>query len=287
MFIPTWSAAIDSILSKTPTWKFCIRNCLNFTDTTFCGDFFVSKKKFDDFRVLATILREEVSPLQPIILMNFKRCSPPEDLIVRIPCTSTEQEKEWCYCRLPGDKFLPAYLEEVITTFETLGLTMNPPKMSHSIDFHNLAARAKVIAQVVAKALENNLKKLDLNSQEGCSELAVNCHMKDLSKELHCSIIPLGRLQMGCHFERAILFKGLADQVGLPCTLQRTVDGSLLFNEVPLPIELEEDEHCEKRMLEFMPWRMLRPTHVVDLMYNVGELYSLQSRQALQYLRLF
>jgi len=36
-----------------------------------------------------------------------------------------------------------------------------------------------------------------------------------------------------------------------------------------------------------MPWRMLRPTHVVDLMYNVGELYPMQSRQALQYLRLY
>ncbi|TMW42319.1 hypothetical protein DOY81_012603 [Sarcophaga bullata] len=286
LFVPTWAAAIDSILSKAPTWKFCIRNHLNFTDITFCGDFFVSTKKFDDFRILVTILREEVSPLHPVLLMNFNRCMPPEEMIRKVPCMN-EKEKEWCYCRLPGDKFLPTYLEEVNNMLDSLGLAMNPPKINRSIDFENLAARAKVIAAVVDKALGNNLKRLDLNTKEECSQQAVTCHLKDLSKEMHCSIIPLGRIKMGCQFERAVLFKGLADQVGLPCTLQRSVDGNMLFNEVPLPIELDQDEHCEKRTMEFMPWRMLRPTHVVDLMYNVGELYPLQSRQALQYLRLY
>ncbi|KAM7342630.1 uncharacterized protein ACRADG_009978 [Cochliomyia hominivorax] len=294
--IPTWSPAIDSILSKCPTLKFCIRNSLGFTDITVGNDFKVSKRKFNDFRTFQCILKEEVSPLHPVIVVNFNRPDTPTELVVKVPvrCSQENETKvvaedkgEWCYCRSPGDEFLPKYLEEVNNMLELQGLAQNPLKIKRNIDFENLAQRAKVIAHVVAKALGNDLKILDLNTTEKCSQQTVDCHLKDLCKILHCSFIPLGLIRSGCKFERAILFKTLADQMGLPCTLQRSVDGRILFNELPLPVELDQDEHCDKKTMTFMPWRMLRPTHIVDLMYNIGELYPLQSRQSLQYLRLF
>lgn len=159
--------------------------------------------------------------------------------------------------------------------------------MSRCIDFDNLAKRVKVIAEIVDAALRSNLKVLDLNTTEECSNHTVKCHLNDIARVLHCNFIPIGMVHTGCQFERAILFKALADQIGLPCTLQRAVDGRLLFNEVPLPVEIDHDPHCDKKTMKFMPWRMLRPTHIVDLMFNVGELYPIQSRQALQYLRLY
>ncbi|XP_023302611.2 uncharacterized protein LOC111684633 [Lucilia cuprina] len=293
--VPTWTPAIESILSKSPTLKFCIRNTLGFTDITGGSDFMVSKKKFDDFRILQCILKEEVSPLHPVIVVNFSRITPPENLVVKVPINCHQKDelslgsesKEWCYCRSPGDEFLPKYLARVNSMLKFENLTLNPSKLKRTVDFDNIAKRAKIIAQVVAEALGNDLESLDLNTTEECSYQKVNCHLKDLCMELHCSFIPLGRIRSGCQFERAILFKTLADQVGLPCTLQRSVDGRILFNELPLPVELEQDVHCDKNTMTFMPWRLLRPTHIVDLMYNVGELYPLQSRHALQYLRLY
>ncbi|XP_037806582.1 uncharacterized protein LOC119600447 [Lucilia sericata] len=292
--VPTWTPAIESILSKSPTLKFCIRNTLGFTDITGGSDFMVSKKKFDDFRILQCILKEEVSPLHPVIVVNFSRITSPDNLVVKVPVNCHQNDelsrgsesKEWCYCRSPGDEFLPKYLAQVNNMLELENLAVNPLKSKKTIDFDNITKRVKIIAQVVAEALGNDLETLDLNTTEECSYQKVNCHLKELCMELHCSFIPLGRIRSGCQFERAILFKTLADQIGLPCTLQRSVDGRILFNELPLPVELEQDVHCDKNTLNFMPWRLLRPTHIVDLMHNVGELYPLHSRQALQYLRL-
>ncbi|XP_067633285.1 armadillo repeat-containing protein 3 [Eurosta solidaginis] len=292
--VSTWGPAIEAILSKCPSLKFCIRNHLGFTDSTAGNDFLVSKKKFDDFRVFQNILKEEVSPLHPILVVNFERFVNPPELVIEVPieCFPIEERQGisteiWCYCRKPGDKELPRILDHLNNELDRYGILENPAKMSRCIDFDNLAKRAKVIADVVEAALGNNLKRLDLNTSEEWAQHTVQCHLNDIAKMLHCNFIPMGMIRSGCQFERAILFKVLADQIGLPCTLQRAVDGRLLFNEVPLPVEIEQDIHCDNRTMKFMPWRMLRPTHIVDLMFNVGELYPIQSRQALQYLRLY
>lgn len=167
------------------------------------------------------------------------------------------------------------------------GLVENPDRIRRSIDFDNVAKRSKIIAEAINGVMNEDIKILDLNTTEECSRQTVRCHMEELRKIYHTNFIPLGMVTSGCQFERALLFKCLADQIGLPSTLQRSIDGRMLYNEVPLPLELEEDIHCDEKTLKFMPWRMLRPTHIVDLMYNIGELYPMQSRQALQYLRLY
>uniref|UniRef100_W8B7J1 Armadillo repeat-containing protein 3 n=1 Tax=Ceratitis capitata TaxID=7213 RepID=W8B7J1_CERCA len=293
MCVSTWGPAIEAILSKCPSLKFCIRNHLGFTDSTAGNDFLVSKKKFDDFRIFQNILKEDVSPLHPILVVNFERAVSPPELVIEVPieCFPMNERQgiagSWCYCRKPGDSDLPRILDLLNRELEKYGLLQNPERMSRCIDFDNLAKRAKVIADIVEAALCSDLKRLDLNTNEECSNHTVKCHLYDLARSLHCNFIPIGMVRSGCQFERAILFKALADQIGLPCTLQRAVDGHLLFNEMPLPVEIEHDPHCDKKTMKFMPWRMLRPTHIVDLMFNVGELYPIQSRQALQYLRLY
>ncbi|KAH8401267.1 hypothetical protein KR009_004202 [Drosophila setifemur] len=291
--VSTWGPAIESILSKCPTMKFCIRNCLTFTDITAGRDFYVSRKKFEDFRTFQEILRNDCSPLDAVLVVNFDRPKPDDSDVIDVPirCLSTitdaPGDQNWCYCKRPGDTHLPEYLEALNQTLALHGLVENPERVRRSIDFENVAKRSKLIAQAVASVMNENLKILDLNSTEECSRHAVMCHLLELRHVYHTNFIPLGVVRSGCQFERAILFKTMADQIGLPCTLQRSVDGRMLFNEVPLPLEQERDVHCDKKTLKFMPWRMLRPTHVVDLMYNVGELYPMQSRQALQYLRLY
>ncbi|ALC40798.1 CG13326 [Drosophila busckii] len=290
--VSTWGPAIESILSKCPTMKFCIRNCLSFTDITAGKDFYVSKRKFDDFRSFQKILLTDCSPLDAVLVVNFDRPVADDSELIVVPPSHLQMaevhgDQEWCYCKRPGDSNLPEYLEALNQTLALHGLVDNPDKIRRTIDFENVAKRSKIIAEAVASVMADNLKILDLNSTEECSRHTVQCHLLELRYVFHNNFIPLGVVRSGCQFERAILFKCFADQIGLPCTLQRSVDGKLLYNEVPLPLELEKDIHCDKKTLKFMPWRMLRPTHIVDLMYNIGELYPTQSRQALQYLRLY
>ncbi|KAH8297327.1 hypothetical protein KR044_010417 [Drosophila immigrans] len=290
--VSTWGPSIESILSKCPTMKFCIRNCLTFTDITAGKDFYVSKRKFEDFRHLQNLLRNDCSPLEAVLVVNFDRpVAAVEDLVI-VPdhCLrgfDAGGDQKWSYCKRPGDPKLPEYLEALNQTLALHGLVENPDRIRRSIDFENVAKRCKIIAEAVNGVMSENIKILDLNTTEECSRHTVRCHLAELRYVYHTNFIPLGVVRSGCQFERAILFKCFADQIGLPCTLQRSVDGRMLFNEVPLPLELEQDIHCDKKTLKFMPWRMLRPTHIVDLMYNIGDLYPMQSRQALQYLRLY
>ncbi|KAH8415889.1 hypothetical protein KR222_002689 [Zaprionus bogoriensis] len=315
--VSTWGPAIESILSKCPTMKFCIRNYLGFTDITAGKDFYVSKRKFDDFRKFQALLRSDSSPLSPVLVVNFDRPEPNEDDVISVPASCLHEidisgDQKWCYCKRPGDPRLPEYLEALNQTLavsdrerdrereierardkqlicipQLHGLVENPDRIRRSIDFENVAKRSKIIAEAVNGVMNEDIKILDLNTTEECSRQTVRCHLEELRHIYHTNFIPLGRVQSGCQFERALLFKCFADQIGLPCTLQRSVDGRMLYNEVPLPLELEKDIHCDKKTMKFMPWRMLRPTHIVDLMYNIGELYPMQSRQALQYLRLY
>ncbi|BFG04319.1 uncharacterized protein DMAD_03323 [Drosophila madeirensis] len=290
--VSTWGPAIESILSKCPTMKFCIRNCLTFTDITAGKDLYVSRKKFDDFRTFQDILRSDCSPLEAVLVVNFDRLEADEADLMKVPsfCVPISDgagDHTWCYCKRPADPNLPKYLLTLNQSLTKHGLVENPAKVRSAIDFDNLAKRCKIIAQVVDNVMNENLKILDLNSTEECSRHVVRCHLQELRHVYHTYFIPLGMVRSGCQFERAILFKALADQIGLPCTLERSVDGRMLYNEVPMPLEIAKDVHCDKKTLQLMTWRMLRPTHVVDLMYNVGDLYPMQSRQALQYLRLY
>lgn len=292
--VPTWETAIESILSKDPSLKFCVRQHLDFTDTTVNGDFYISKGRITDFRVFQDIMRSEfISPLHPMLVVNFNRPILEPDSYTILPDTHATNDKNGVsnenltFTRFPADPILPQYLDEVNLLFEENGLAVNPNKRMQTVDFANLAKRAEILAKVVANAMSYNLKQLDLNAPADDSHELVKCHLRQLACEYNSTFIPIGSIRTGNYFERAVLFKCLADQVGLPVTLQRSVDGRLLFNELPLPVELDYDPHCDKNSMNFMPWRMLRSTHIIDLMYNVGQLYPIQSRQALQYLRLF
>ncbi|TDG44371.1 hypothetical protein AWZ03_009174 [Drosophila navojoa] len=290
--VSTWGPAIESILSKCPTMKFCIRNYLGFTDITAGKDFYVSKRKFEDFRCFQNILRHDCSPLEAVLVVNFDRPTALAEDVVCVPThclhdVDNAGDQNWEYCKRPADDKLPVYLEALNETLALNGLVENPDKIRRSIDFENVAKRSKIIAEAVNSVMGEDIKILDINTTEECSRHTVRCHLEHLRHTLHTNFIPIGAVHSGCQFERAILFKCFADQIGLPCTLQRSVDGRMLYNEVPLPLEVDKDIHCDQKTLKFMPWRMLRPTHIVDLMYNIGELYPMQSRQALQYLRLY
>ncbi|KAK7789151.1 hypothetical protein R5R35_012353 [Gryllus longicercus] len=104
---------------------------------------------------------------------------------------------------------------------------------------------------------------------------------KKVTLELSSSIIPLGFIRVGMHFERAMLFKVLADQVGIPCALVRGEYGRTWI-EVAVP-EIEPIEVNHSLHVEDLPKRLLKPNCVVDLMDEPGKLLKIGSFEAARY----
>lgn len=73
--------------------------------------------------------------------------------------------------------------------------------------------------------------------------------------------------------ERALLFKVLADRVGLPASLVRGPRGRLGWIEIALPILPPEPRPA-------YPNHLLRPNYVLDLMVTPVTLYPLGSYEA-------
>lgn len=77
-----------------------------------------------------------------------------------------------------------------------------------------------------------------LSSEEGPTlEDYIRLQLDDLKCGMYdCNIIPLGALRVGGRFEKSLLFKVLADRVGLPCGLLMLPDDNcMVWNEVVMP----------------------------------------------------
>lgn len=95
-------------------------------------------------------------------------------------------------------------------------------------------------------------------------------HIQTLKFKLGTSMIPIGYLRMGFHCERALMFKAIADKIGIPTSLIKG-KSKLYWNEVAL-IECCE-ENCDGKVERF----------VVDLMFDIGKLMAVGSREAQNY----
>ncbi|XP_023775947.1 armadillo repeat-containing protein 3 isoform X2 [Cyanistes caeruleus] len=98
----------------------------------------------------------------------------------------------------------------------------------------------------------------------------------DLSKiefELKSNVVPIGKIKRGTFYHRALLFKVIADRIGIGCSLVRG-KYNRAWNEVKLV------EHSPKGLL-------LPPQeYIVDLMFEPGSLLKQGSAKADQYKRI-
>lgn len=120
------------------------------------------------------------------------------------------------------------------------------------------------------------------------SQCSPDEHLADLKRTTyHRNVIPLGALRMGGLMEKALLFKVLADRVGLPCVLHMdAADNRLVWPEVALPVYDDDDfDDAFVECGEISKVALLdAPTHVVDLMEEPGKLYLIDSAMAHRYL---
>ncbi|XP_054268358.1 armadillo repeat-containing protein 3 [Macrosteles quadrilineatus] len=282
--------ALEMVFNHFPPIKFAFTGRLDMTDVT--GDCFyitrvsLTRQQLDNnmFPILEDLVSDKCCPMWTLYLANFgnlNRQEGPQLLVktsvskkeslnhseksrrssVRSSVVSFNREKI-----LSPDQYLLNYVDSLKETLQQNGFSTEPTKKHHhALDEDTIRGKSRVIGQFVAKQMSG------MEEKEVCSNHMLDLHINELIVELVDNIIPVGHLRVGLHLERALLFKVLADRVGLPCSLVRGWQRGWV--EVCLP-------HLPPAPRPAYPDSLLRPSHVVDLMNNPGELLQLQSYEA-------
>lgn len=153
---------------------------------------------------------------------------------------------------LSPDPYLPRFINHIKSQL--------PPNVC-------LCHKVKLLAEYVDSLLCGP-KSNDVDLKEKIHKF--HHHIQMLKFKLGTSMVPIGYLRMGFHCERALMFKAIADKIGIPTSLIKG-KSKLYWNEVAL-IECCE-LNCNGKLERF----------VVDLMFDIGKLMPLGSRDAQNY----
>ncbi|XP_054291510.1 armadillo repeat-containing protein 3 isoform X3 [Pongo pygmaeus] len=155
-------------------------------------------------------------------------------------------DKEWCP---PSDPDFSMYVYEV--TKSILPIT-------------NIKEQIEDLAKYVAEKMGGKIPK------EKLPDFSWELHISELKFQLKSNVIPIGHVKKGIFYHRALLFKALADRIGIGCSLVRGEYGRA-WNEVMLQNE------SRKGVTGGLPAPEM---YVVDLMFHPGGLMKLRSREA-------
>ncbi|XP_050308691.1 uncharacterized protein LOC126745056 [Anthonomus grandis grandis] len=171
----------------------------------------------------------------------------------RISLTQSPSVFDIKYGKISTDIFLPRYIYHL----KKYDVFLQGP----------MEDRIRLLAEYVDTLLCGPKDDLSLPQKIHEYQLHIQC----LKEKLGNNIIPIGFLRMGFHCERALLFKALADKICIPCSL---VKGSLkiYWNEVALFKEVDGEERLQ--------------IYVIDLMYEIGNLMLVGTKQANKYCNL-
>ncbi|XP_067863221.1 armadillo repeat-containing protein 3 [Heptranchias perlo] len=174
-----------------------------------------------------------------------------EEEILHAKAEEEEKNKPW---EAPYDVIFDAYLSEVTRNILPLPSTRD---------------QVVSLAVFVAEKMGGPIDKEKLH------ELTWELHIAELKFELKSNIIPIGKIQKGIYYHRALLFKALADRIGISCSLVRG-EYNRAWNEVMLI-----DYPTQDTTGLLIPPK----AYIVDLMHQVGNLMKPDSPDAAHYER--
>ncbi|XP_012995205.2 armadillo repeat-containing protein 3 isoform X1 [Esox lucius] len=97
-------------------------------------------------------------------------------------------------------------------------------------------------------------------------------HLGELRQELQSNVVPIGRIHKGTYYHRALLYKVLADRIGVSCSLVRG-EYDRAWNEVLVCVGMPQFPTCQPQPR----------THLVDLIHQPGRLLRANTPQAIRY----
>ncbi|KAM6412494.1 LOW QUALITY PROTEIN: armadillo repeat-containing protein 3 [Pluvialis apricaria] len=123
------------------------------------------------------------------------------------------------------------------------------------------------LAQFVANKMGGPIERDKLH------DFSWELHISEIEFELKCNVVPIGKVKKGTFYHRALLFKVIADRIGIRCSLVRG-EYNRAWNEV----ELVDDSPQGIDGLLLPPQK-----YIVDLMFEPGFLIKQGSAEADQY----
>ncbi|NWV63981.1 ARMC3 protein, partial [Malurus elegans] len=173
----------------------------------------------------------------------------PKEVTEVTPKVQEEMNLEHAPWVPPPDFVLMDYINEVSKTILPLTTTRE---------------QIVALAQFVAEKMGGSVEKEKLHNY--CWEL----HISEIEFELKSNIVPIGKIQKGTFYHRALLFKAIADRIGIGCSLVRDK-----YNRAWNEVKLVDDS----------PKGHLLPPqeYIVDLMFEPGSLLKQRSAKADQY----
>ncbi|XP_078306478.1 armadillo repeat-containing protein 3 isoform X5 [Panthera onca] len=128
----------------------------------------------------------------------------------------------------------------------------------------NIKEQIEVLARYVAEKMGGKMSKEKLHN------FSWELHISELKFQLKSNVVPIGQIKKGIFYHRALLFKALADKIGIGCSLVRGEYGRS-WNEVQLMND------SRKGLIGALP---PPEVYIVDLMFHPGGLMKLRSREA-------
>ncbi|XP_020349863.1 armadillo repeat-containing protein 3 [Oncorhynchus kisutch] len=157
-------------------------------------------------------------------------------------------EKPWM---LPYDAAFHALVTEATKTILPL-----------HVESEQYSALARLVSEVMGGAVEVDRQH----------DFLWELHLSELRYELQSNIIPIGQIRKGTYYHRALLYKVLADRIGVSCSLVRG-EYNRVWNEVLLSVGTPHYPGCQPQPR----------AHLVDLIHQPGRLLRANTPQAKQY----
>ncbi|XP_029611125.1 armadillo repeat-containing protein 3 isoform X2 [Salmo trutta] len=255
--------ALQRLLDSNLSLKYSLTNTLAPTDITMDG-FYDPGKARSGQRVLTLedLSKQPVNQRRPVIAINAKPLDTKgkskgrkEDEKLRDEDESKAQqevatvtEKPWM---LPYDAAFHALVTEATKTILPL----------HA-ESEQYSALARLVSEVMGGAVEVDRQH----------DFLWELHLSELRYELQSNIIPIGQIRKGTYYHRALLYKVLADRIGVSCSLVRG-EYNRVWNEVLLSAGTPHYPGCQPQPR----------AHLVDLIHQPGRLLRANTPQAIQY----
>jgi len=166
---------------------------------------------------------------------------------------SAAQQEEVPAWQPPTDEVLHGYIEEVRNNIQPLNSNRD---------------QIEALARFVSGKMGGPVHR------DSLSTFSYELPIGQLKVELNSNIIPIGKIQTGIFYHRALLFKALADRIAVSCSLVRG-EYNRAWNEVMLCEDAKDGQPT------FPP-----KSYIVDLMHAPGRLMSTDSPDASLYQRL-
>uniref|UniRef100_A0A8C7FU55 Armadillo repeat containing 3 n=1 Tax=Oncorhynchus kisutch TaxID=8019 RepID=A0A8C7FU55_ONCKI len=269
--------ALQRLLDSNLSLKYSLTNTLAPTDITVDG-FYDPGQARSGQRVLTLedLSKQPVNQRRPVIAINAKPLDTTGKVAVSFTLSSCSKGKS--KGRKEDEKLRDE--DESKPQQEVAMVTEKPWMLPYDAAFHALVTEATktILPLHVESEQYSALARLVSEVMGGAVEVdrqhdfLWELHLSELRYELQSNIIPIGQIRKGTYYHRALLYKVLADRIGVSCSLVRG-EYNRVWNEVLLSVGTPHYPGCQPQPR----------AHLVDLIHQPGRLLRANTPQAKQY----